>query len=190
MSLYAISLFVHVVSDIGMFVGVGVWVFGLIMLRRISRVEQIRPIVAMMELSERTYSVAGPLLLLSGIYMTVTVWGWETAWINVALGSILLMIPLGPVIVAPRIKAIHKAAEETPDGPLPQALAAQISDPLMSTAQQTMACILFGVVFLMTTKPDLVGSLVVILVSVVVGALTGLPLWLSGRRKAASGASS
>jgi hypothetical protein len=60
----------------------------------------------------------------------------------------------------------------------------------MSTAQQTMACILFGVVFLMTTKPDLVGSLVVILVSVVVGALTGLPLWLSGRRKAASGASS
>jgi hypothetical protein len=42
MTIYALMLFVHVTSDIGIFVGVGAWLLGLAALRRAQDVSQVR----------------------------------------------------------------------------------------------------------------------------------------------------
>lgn len=56
------------------------------------------------------------------------------------------------------------------------ALAARVHDPLMGAAARTLAALLLGIVFLMTTKPALGGAIVAMLVALVLGLVAGLPL--------------
>ncbi len=176
MNLYPLAVFVHVISDAGVFTAVGVTLYGLAALRQAGRVEQVRPIGALMLHAERIYALVGPLLLLSGIYLTLTAWSWGTGWILVALGSLVLLFPFGPILVSPRLAAIGRAAAAAPDGPLPAEIDARIHDPLLSIVQQGVAGVLLGIVFLMTVKPGLLGSLLVIACGLALGVASALPL--------------
>jgi hypothetical protein len=93
--------------------------------------------------------------------MTVTTWGVTTGWIDVALGSLVLVAPISPGFVEPQIRAIAALARELPDGPLPAALSERIHRPLLGMALYTLVPLLFGIVFLMAVKPSLSMSLVV-----------------------------
>src|SRR5687767_12160051 len=126
MSWYSIALFFHVTSDIALITGMGIWLVAYSALRRAERVEQVRTLTGLMLFSEAFYIVSGLLLLGSGVYMTLTVWGFDTIWIDVALGTMALVLPVGPLLAEPRIKALARAANEAPDGLLPPDLVTQI----------------------------------------------------------------
>ena len=49
-------------------------------------------------LARRLGSLSFALLLLSGIFLTQTVWGWQTAWIQVAMSSIVMMVLIGATV--------------------------------------------------------------------------------------------
>jgi hypothetical protein len=181
MSIYTITLFIHVVSDIGLMAGIGIWLVALVALRRAERVEHVRVITGMIFLSDTFYRISGALLLGSGVYMTVTVWGFDTAWIDVALATLFLVVPVGPLVAEPRMKAIAKAAADAPDGTLPPALRAQIHSPILATSLYVMATTVLGIVFLMTVKPELVPGIVSVLTAIALGAALSLPLWRASR---------
>jgi hypothetical protein len=84
------------------------------------------------------------------------------------------MAPLSTALIEPRRRAIERLAREAPDGPLPQSLEQRIHDPVLSTSLQTVVALLFGIVFLMTTKPSLAGSLIVMVVALALGLASGL----------------
>ena len=174
MSIYTIVLFLHVSGAIGYFVAIGTWLFGLVSLRRAHRVEQVRSLVHLIGLSGPLFGISVLLILAAGLYMAITAWSLQTGWIAVALVSLVLMAPLGTALIEPRRRAIERLAREAPDGPLPQSLEQRIHDPILSTALQTIVVLLFGIVFLMTTKPSLVGSLIVIIVALALGLASGL----------------
>ena len=174
MSLYSIVLFLHVSGAIGYFVGIGAWLFILVGLRRAQRVEQVRALIKLIALSGPFTGISVLLILAAGLYMAFTAWSLQTGWIAVALVSLVLMAPLGTALIEPRRRAIERLAREVPDGPLPQSLEQRIYDPVLSTALQTIAVLLFGIVFLMTTKPSLAGSLIVIVVALALGLASGL----------------
>jgi hypothetical protein len=98
----------------------------------------------------------------------------QTSWIAVALVSLIIVAPLGTALIEPRRRVIDRLAREAPDGPLPQTLEQSIHDPILLTALQTIAALLLGIVFLMTTKPSLAGSLIVMLVALALGLASGL----------------
>jgi Predicted integral membrane protein (DUF2269) len=174
MSTYTIVLFLHVSGAIGYFVSIGTWLFGLVSLRRAQRVEQVRALVHLVGLSGPLFGISVLLILAAGLYMAFTAWSLQTGWIAVALVSLVLMAPLGTALIEPRRRAIERLAREVPDGPLPQSLEQRIYDPVLSTALQTIAALLFGIVFLMTTKPSLAGSLIVMIVALALGLASGL----------------
>jgi Zn-dependent protease with chaperone function len=174
MSIYTIVLFLHVSGAIGYFVSIGVWLFGLVSLRRARRVEQVRSIIHLIGLPGPLFGISVLLILVAGLYMTFTSWSLQTSWIAVALVSLVLVAPLGTAIIEPRRRAIDRLAREAPDGPLPQTLEQSIHDPILLTALQTIVALLFGIVFLMTTKPSLAGSLIVIVVALALGLASGL----------------
>jgi len=176
MNLYPLAVFLHVVSDAGVFIAVGVTLYGLVALRQAGRVEHVRPIVALVLRAERIYGLAGPLLILSGVFLTLRGWSWSTGWIAAALGSVVLVLPFGPILVSPRLAAISKTAQAAPDGPLPADLAARINDPTMGIVQQGVAGVLLGIVFLMTVKPALIPSALVIVCGLALGMASALPL--------------
>jgi hypothetical protein len=180
MSVYSVVLFLHVVGAIGFFMPLGVWLFGLLALRRAGKVEQVHALCRAIFLAD-PLAVGGILLLAAaGLYMAFTTWGITTDWIAVAAVSFLLMAPIGPLLVEPRLHAIEAAARGVPDGPVSPELARKIRDPLLGTALQTLIALLLGIVFLMTVKPDVPLALVAMLGALAGGLLSGVPLWFAG----------
>jgi peptidoglycan/LPS O-acetylase OafA/YrhL len=106
--------------------------------------------------------------------MAITAWSLRTGWIAVALISLILIAPLGTAFIEPRRRDLARLAQEAPDGLLPQALQQRIHDPILGTALQTVTILLLGIVFLMTTKPELIGSIIVMAVALVLGLASGL----------------
>src|SRR6266487_726874 len=175
MSIYNIVLFVHVIGAIGYFLGMGILLFILLGLRRAQRVEHVRALIHLNELSAPVSAASAVLLLVTGLYLALTAWSLLTSWILVALISLLLMVPTSAALIAPRRSAIVKQlAREAPGGELSKALERHIDDPVLATVCTTVLTLLLGLVFLMTTKPNLVGSLIVMAVALLLGLAAGV----------------
>jgi hypothetical protein len=183
MSIYTIVLFLHVIGAIGYFVGVGTWLFVLAALRRAQRVEQVRALTNIAGRLGPLFGISVLLILVSGLYMAITSWGLLTGWIAVALISLILIAPLGTAFTEPRRRTIARLAQEAPDGPLPQALEQSIHDPILFSALLTVAILLLGIVFLMTNKPSLPGSLIAMGVALVLGLASSALVFRATRRR-------
>jgi len=164
----------HIVGAIGYFLGIGLWLFILLSWRRTQCVEQVRSLLHLNDLSAPFAAASAVLLLGTGLSLALTAWSLLTSWILVALIS-LLMVPTSATLIAPRRSAIVKQlAREAPGGELSRALERHLDDPVLATVCTTVAALLLGLVFLMTTKPNLVGSLIVMVVALLLGLAAGV----------------
>lgn len=178
MTLYSLALFIHVTADIGIFIGLGLQLFCMAALRRSNTVDQARDLVQLIHISDPLSVVSALLTIAAGLYMALTVWDWRTGWILAALGSIILLLPpLIAGVIEPRMRMIAALVKAASLGSLPDSLRARLHDPVLGTALQTAAAVVFGIVFLMTTKPTLTGSIIAMAVFVVLGLVSALPLW-------------
>src|SRR5215471_20936217 len=85
MSIYTIVLFVHIIGAIGLFLSIGIWLFILVGLRRAQRVEEVRALMHVNDLSGRVGDASGLVLLIAGLYLALSAWSLLTSWILVAL---------------------------------------------------------------------------------------------------------
>jgi Predicted integral membrane protein (DUF2269) len=179
MTAYNVVKFLHVVGAIGYFVAMGTWLLTLAALRRAQRVEQVRTLTSLVGGLAALFGVSILVILVAGLYMTFAVWGFQAAWIDVALVTLLLMFPIAARLVESRRGAIARMAQEAPDGPVPDTIAQRTHDPALLTTQVTVTCLLLGIEFLMTNKPPtLIGSLIVIAIALALGLTTS---WLVTR---------
>jgi len=89
-------------------------------------------------------------ILLPGVYLSATAWGWGQAWINASLALTVLLAALAPAINGRKLSAIGRALNSAPDGPLPAGPRALIHDPVLHGSEQVMAALGLGIIFLMT----------------------------------------
>ena len=183
MNIYTIVLFLHIISAIGVCIGISVVLLGVALLRRAQRVEQVRTILAFATTAFPIAGVSMLLLLVAGFYLALSAWSLRTSWIAVTLVSLLLMIALGAGLIGPRMRAIVMATREASEGLLPSQLSARIHEPVLFTVLLIQAVLLLGIVFLMTTKPELVSSIIVMGVALVVGLAWGVLVSRSGRSR-------
>ncbi len=184
MNPYTLALFFHVAGDIGIFIGLGVQLLCLLPLRQAQRIEQVRLLAGLIRTAEIISTTGALLTIATGLYMALTAWRLQLGWIAVALGSlVVLILPLIVGVIEPRTKAIIKLAGEAEAGPIPAALGNHIHDPILATGLQTAAAIVLGIVFLMTTKPALAGSIITMAAALVLGLASGLPLWIKHKQK-------
>jgi hypothetical protein len=178
MSYYSLALFLHISGAIGAFVSIGVWLVGLAALRRAQRVEQVRAIAWMIVVISPIMVLSVLLIVGAGLVMALSVWGLRPSWIAVALGSLVLMAPIGPLILDARMRRILAQAGAEPYGSIPPTLVTATHNPIMVSAALTLASLLLGIVFLMTTKPALLKTaLLVMVVALALGLLSSLPFW-------------
>src|SRR5579885_2722763 len=183
MSLYHVSLYVHILGVLGMFIAAALGFVSLIRLRGARTVEQAREWSGLDSLTGAIHPISGVLILLSGVVMVFIQWGWQTAWINVALVALLLLSVWGATINGRRLQAIHTAASAAPSGPLTTNLARLIADPVLWTSMFASATFALGIICLMVFKPDLIASLLTLIIAAVLGALAAQ---LIGRGSAAA----
>ena len=175
MSLYSLALFLHIVGALGVFTALGLEWTCLWHLRRATTAEQAQQWLGGFAFLGRVYPVSWTAIILPGIYMTITVWGW-VAWIGNALAAILLLPILG-VALSGRQLAVIGPAVAAERGLLSPTLRQRLADPLLWASIQTRVAIALGIIFLMTVKPGLGGSLLTIGVAVVLGLASAWPAW-------------
>ncbi|MCI0712248.1 MAG: hypothetical protein L0154_18990 [Chloroflexi bacterium] len=176
---YSIALFLHIAGALGFFAALGLEWISLRQLRRATTVEQVREWIRLPGEMARPSMVPMLMLLVAGIYMMATVWG-GVAWIIVTLGAFVPMMFLGMGITARRMAAIKRTLE-TERGSLSPTLHQMLHHPLLWLALQTRVTMALGIVFLMTVKPDLMGSLLVMVVATAAGIIMSVPA-LTGKR--------
>ena len=173
--LYKIALFVHVAGVIGMFIGVGITVTAMGRVRRAGTVAAVRTWAELAVAVERVIPASLVVLLLPALYMVNHIWGWDTPWAMTALTALIVISALGPTINERRIRAIQRAAAGVQDGRVPPSLTARIGDPVLWLSLHAITTVMIGVVWLMTVKPGLIGSLITMAVSILAGVGAAMP---------------
>src|ERR1700704_5091795 len=162
MTLYSIALFLHVVGALLLFVTLTVEGVALLQVRRAATTEAAQGAAAVLGLNR----IVGPLsalgVLIPGVYMTATSWGW-VAWIVVALASWLAIAVLGAVNGI-RIVALERS----------KAFVTGIRSPMFLISWMARVGLAMGIVFLMTVKPGTVEAVLTILIAGVAGAALGV----------------
>lgn len=179
MSLYTLLLFVHVSGAICLFIGFGVWFSGSTAIARAGQVEQVRAIANLMLMARLVVPASAFVVIAAGLTMAQIAWGLQTGWIAVALGSLVIIGPIGTWVIDPKVRAIAALAHTLPDGPLPITLTERTKDRILCVTMHTLIAMLFGIVFLMITKPTLTSAIGAMVVWALLGFASGVPFVLA-----------
>jgi predicted lysophospholipase L1 biosynthesis ABC-type transport system permease subunit len=179
MNTYSIALFFHIVGALGFFIALGLEWAGLRQIRNATTTEQVRQGMRISGSTRRLGMASMLTILVFGFYLAAVAWGGP-AWITVTLGVMVVMIALSVALTGPRMAAIGQALA-TEKGPLSPGLHQLANNPLLWISIQTRVAIALGIVFLMTVKPGLGGSLLTIGVATVLGLAFSLPMKRSQR---------
>jgi hypothetical protein len=173
MSLYVALLFLHVVGAVALGVILCFEMAAIIGLRRAATTTEAAQWLSLLRTPRALGRPAGPTVLLSGIYMSVTRWGAQ-GWIIVALAAIVLIGVLESALSARRFAAITKVLESE-DGLISAILGGLLRDPMLKLSVSLRGGLFLDIVFLMCTKPGFAPAVGVIAVSLVAGYVGALP---------------
>jgi Predicted integral membrane protein (DUF2269) len=178
---YNIELFLHVTGVVIVFAAYGALLFATLMLRIADRTEVVRAITRLVAGRKVGFEyvsvidavvIAGSLLLIiGGVTMAASTWGFTQGWIDVSIGLVLALGPLGAFVVSPRLHRISVLAAQSPDGPLSGSLRAAIVDPILTTILCASTSGLIGLLFLMTNKPSLQISVIAMILAIGIGVV-------------------
>jgi hypothetical protein len=158
MTIYYTVLFIHVVSVIGLFIALAAEGAILFRIRTAQSVDETRFFVGAFQ---RLRIVAIPSflgILVGGLYLA-SKWGRGTFWIPFALGATLLIMLIGGLVTGKRIARLRNAlSSDEIDVPI-KAISAKTKDNALLISYGLRAGLGLGILFLMTAKPDLPGSL-------------------------------
>ena len=149
-------LFIHVVSSMGMFA------------EEPARLEAALSGYRWLRLVGAV-SLAGTIL--SGAYLASTASVWSAAWVDVALGGVVLVAAMGATMTRLRVARLEQSVRKRTGG-LP---GIPVRDPVLWLSFRTRTAVLVGIVFLMATKPGWQGSLLAMAIALAAGLLLSLP---------------
>jgi hypothetical protein len=158
MSLYFIARALHIVGALGMFAALGVELAGATALAGARTSDQVRRALSVNRINARLGPFILLLILVPGIYMAMQ-WGGPW-WTRIALLAVIVMLVLGAGVSRRRIVALAKSLPAG-DQPLSVDLERRIEDPVVRASLTVRAFLALAIVALMTTKPQLGGSLAV-----------------------------
>ncbi len=173
MSVYSISLFLHVVGALGLFAVLGLEWAGIYQLRRATEAGQVGEWLRLLSLAARLVGVAAVLTLITGIYMTATRWGPQ-GWILVGLAGMVVIAVPGGAVSGRRTGGIARALAEE-NGPISTALRGRLHDPALALSLRVRTALFIGIVFLMTTEPSTAISIAAMGVALVAGLAPAIP---------------
>lgn len=171
--MYQVALFIHILGVFGIVAGHTLIHVGLEVMRRAQTIERIRDWAAILAGLDKFMPPVTLAVLVAGVYMAWTRWGWTTPWIDASLVIFLLLMILGPLLPGRRFAAINRAVKTQESGIIPDTLVAQYRDRTLWIIENASSALILAMLFLMTTKPGLAGTLVVIVTGLALGIVIG-----------------
>jgi hypothetical protein len=171
MDLYQLLLFLHISGAAILFLGLGMEGILINNLKNSSSTGQAVSWVGTLKMLRAAFSLSAILLLLPGIYLALKNWGM-TAWIIIGIVLLFLLAGWGSV-TGKKLKGILFSLSKD-DEPLQNDVKAKLSDPSLVKSFRIKLTLALGIIFIMTLKPDWIGSIVTILAALVIGVLFNL----------------
>ena len=168
---YHLALFLHILGAFGLVAAMTFEVIGLQGLRRAIQKEDAVTWLGVARVVQRLAPASLGLILVMGLYMTATTWG-PRGWILVSLAGLVAYALIGGVLTGVRMARIGPAVGRS-SGPLSDEVKAALRDPTLLISIRTRLGIVLGIVLLMTVKPSLLASLVIIVLAAAIGFLAG-----------------
>jgi hypothetical protein len=167
--LYNFVLFLHIFGAIIMFVAVGITLLAMISMLHSRKTEELRNWSALAVKLDGLLPFSVILILVPGLYLVFSTWGWGNSWVDFSLGTLIIMTFMGPIINLSRLKAILNAANaETND--IPSAfLLKKVNDRVLWNSVLIMTMLAVAIVFLMTLKLTMDGSIITLVAAIVIG---------------------
>ena len=189
MNTYHYVLYVHLLS---LFVGIGagaVLLACLLRLRAARTLEQAVPWGMMAGQVGKFFPVAILGLFGTGAYLTSETtfpWSWSTRWIDVGIAALVVLFVQGAGIAERTGHKLGAALQANGPGPLGPEARRMALHPGLWVVEFSNLGIVFGVVWNMTQKPGLGGSLAAVLVGYAVGAALALLITRSPQEELAA----
>jgi uncharacterized membrane protein len=172
MSLYLIVRFLHIIGAAGLFAGLGIEGIVYSNLKNAEKVRQAVSQGSTLKIMRIVFGVSVILLLLPGIYLVISTWGWN-AWVIIGLILLVALSGLGSATGKKLGMAIGslRGSEESisPD------IKKRIADPAIMKMYKIKITLAMGIIFIMTVKPDWTVSIISIAVSLLLGLLLNMP---------------
>jgi hypothetical protein len=169
MSFYAIVLFFHITGALGLFVGLGLEWLIVHNLMRVNSNSQAVQWLALFKILPPIFLSSGILILISGVYMAVEIWGFNS-WIISGLVLYLFLAAFGGIIVSRKVSQI-KSELETESDNLSESILVRLRSPLISESLKIRILLALSIIFIMTVKPDWTVTLMVICIALLTGFL-------------------
>jgi hypothetical protein len=129
---YNLMLLAHILGVLGIFIATGMEHLVLWRLRAARTTQMVREWSLVMRWADVLFAASALVILGAGLLMTITTWGWNQAWIDLSLGTLVLVAILGGGVNGSGFRAIERAAAPLPDGPLSAELRRLIYRPVLS----------------------------------------------------------
>ena len=183
MNTYTVVLFFHFVGMAALFVGYGLEWAASALLRRATTAGEAR---SWLRIYRGSLPVSGPgllLLILTGGYMAGVTDRSAAGWVIAAWIGIAVALVIGFGLLLPRFKKMRPALQASEaTAALSSEVLGHVQDPVIVTLIRIRTMLAIGIVYLMTAKPLLVPSLVVLLAAIGLGVIVAAPAWSSDKK--------
>lgn len=167
--LYNVMLFFHILGTFFMFAAVFITLTSMIAMLHEKKSEILLEWSSLAVKMDVLLPFSVIFVLLPGLYLTFSTWGWGYAWLNLSLALLLFMTLLGPIINLPRLKVIFSTVQAETESIPSSHLLAKVRDRILWNSVMIMTMLLIAIIFLMTVKPALLGSLITLAAAIIVG---------------------
>lgn len=183
MDRYSVVLFLHICALLGAIGTAALLHFAESRLRASDSVGAIRIWAGLIEKGTRVFPVALLVLLGTGGYLVDHGWKWSAGWIVAALVGVGVLFVVGGSVIGGRSRALGQELRGIDDGVVTARLSYLARDHVGGIASWSNTGLALGIVFVMTTKPELAGSFAALAAASALGIYVGVLL----RRRADHG---
>src|SRR5260221_10995398 len=170
---YTVALFVYMLGRIGLVVAVRLIGGAFVRMRQASTLEQVREWAAVAQLAGKSLAFIGLVILAPALYMVIIAWGFTAPWVMAALITFLLLAIMGATVNGRTIERVVAMAQAAEPGPVPDRLRTQLLAPRLWLAEAIRLTLLVGIVCLMTIKPDILFSFLILVGMLILGIILG-----------------
>ncbi|PLT29569.1 DUF2269 family protein [Peribacillus deserti] len=167
--LYNVLLFFHILGTVIMFAAVSITLTAMIAMLHAKKTETLRDWSSLAVKMDGLLPFSVILILLPGLYLVFSTWGWRVPWINISLAVLMVMTFMGPAINLRRLKMILTAAKEETQSVPSSRLWEKVQDRTLWNSVIIMTMLAIAILFLMTVKPALIGSLITLGAAITIG---------------------
>jgi hypothetical protein len=178
---YRLVLFLHLCALLGAIGTSSLLHFAEVRLRAADTVAAVRMWAGLIETGARVFPLALLVLLASGAYLVDRSWVWSSGWVVASLAGVAVLFLVGAAVIGGRSRALKRELATAGDGAVPARLAQITREHIGGVASWVNTGLALGIVFVMTTKLALAGSLAALAAAAGLGAVVAVRLRRIGK---------